>query len=148
VVAVRPYSYLRPVRGIYHTTIQDRHIDGLGHVNNAAYLTLFEEARWHVIAERGYTRAVVEETGLAPVVLEILVKFKRELRQGQSVRIETYGLSYDHRIGKMMQELYDDQDKLSSTAEIKFALFDLRTRKIVSATPAWLAALGLDPSRA
>ena len=34
---------------IYHTQIKEKDLDTLGHVNNAKYLELFEEARWDFI---------------------------------------------------------------------------------------------------
>ncbi len=39
---------------LYPVTIRETHIDSLGHVNNAVYLTLFEEARWEWITAGGY----------------------------------------------------------------------------------------------
>lgn len=38
----------------YELTIKEHHLDTFGHVNNAVYLELFEEARWEFISENGY----------------------------------------------------------------------------------------------
>ena len=39
---------------IYPVQIRERHLDTFGHVNNAKYLELYEEARWEIINSRGY----------------------------------------------------------------------------------------------
>ncbi len=38
----------------YDVLILESHLDTFGHVNNAAYLTLFEESRWDFITKNGY----------------------------------------------------------------------------------------------
>ena len=38
----------------YPLVILERHLDMLGHVNNATYLEIFEEARWDFIERRGH----------------------------------------------------------------------------------------------
>ncbi len=39
---------------VYDTQIKEHHLDSFGHVNNATYLSLYEEARWESITENGY----------------------------------------------------------------------------------------------
>ena len=39
----------------FHTQIKENHLDGFGHVNNAIYLQFFEEARWEMITQGGYS---------------------------------------------------------------------------------------------
>jgi acyl-CoA thioester hydrolase len=50
--------------------IRESHLDTFGHVNNATYLSLFEQARWDLIEAGGYGLRVIRQTGLGPVVLE------------------------------------------------------------------------------
>ena len=38
----------------YPVTIKEVYLDTFGHMNNAMYLTLFEEARWEFITQRGF----------------------------------------------------------------------------------------------
>ena len=38
----------------YKILIREHHVDSYGHVNNATYLSLYEEARWEVITPEGF----------------------------------------------------------------------------------------------
>ena len=38
----------------YPLIIKEMDLDTFGHVNNARYLTLFEDARWDLITKNGY----------------------------------------------------------------------------------------------
>ena len=46
-------------------------IDAFGHVNNAVYLTLFEEARWEFVTNRGYGLKQIQEKQQGPVILAV-----------------------------------------------------------------------------
>ena len=39
----------------HQVKIKEAHLDTLGHVNNAVYLVLFEEARWAYLEEKKYS---------------------------------------------------------------------------------------------
>ena len=39
---------------VYYLIIRESHLDTFGHLNNATYLQLFEEARWDYITNRGF----------------------------------------------------------------------------------------------
>ena len=34
--------------------VQETHLDFLGHMNNATYLEILEQARWEMITDRGF----------------------------------------------------------------------------------------------
>ena len=38
----------------YEFTVVETHLDFMGHMNNATYLQVFEEARWEIVVHRGY----------------------------------------------------------------------------------------------
>lgn len=60
-------------------TILEGHLDTFGHVNNASYLEILEEARWDLITRNGYGLDAVRRLGIGPVVLEAHLRFVREL---------------------------------------------------------------------
>ena len=124
----------------YSFTVKEHHLDTFAHVNNAQYLSLFEEARWDMITKNGYGLEKIKETGLGPVVLEILITFKKELKLRQEIIIQTEVLSKGVKISKISQKMVDNQGTLFCEAVFTFALFDLKKRKIVSPTEAWLKA--------
>lgn len=126
---------------IYPITILESHLDTFGHVNNGAYLVLFEEARWDLITSNGYGLARIQELGLGPVLLEVQLKFRKELRLRQRVRIETQMVSCSKKICVIHQKMIDETGTVCSTADITLGLFDLRTRKLVVMTDEWLKAM-------
>lgn len=125
----------------YSTVIRETLLDSFGHVNNAVYLTLYEEARWELITRNGYGLAKIKESGLGPTILEVKLKFLKELYARDEIVIETELLSYEGKIGKMLQRMKRG-DELCSEAEFVFALFDTKARRLVLPTPEWLQAVG------
>jgi len=125
----------------YRTQIRERHLDNFGHVNNAQYLVLFEEARWEMITSRGYGMKQVLESGIGTVILSCSVKFKRELSVRDFVRIETELVSLEKKIGLIRQHLYREDGKLAALAEFQMGCFDLKERKLIQPTERWLSAI-------
>jgi len=103
---------------------------------------LFEEARWEIITNNGYGLEKIRETGLGPTILEINLKFSKEVRLRQDVTIETEFESYKNKIGKVIQRMVVNDD-VCCKAELTFALFDTKQRRLVKPTVEWLAAIGL-----
>jgi acyl-CoA thioester hydrolase len=128
----------------YRVFIRESHLDTFGHVNNATYLTLFEEARWDLITGRGYGIDTIRATRLGPVILEANVKFRREVVNRETVIITTSLLSYEGKIGKLRQRLTKEDGSLGCEAIFVCALWDIDARKLVAPTPEWAHAVFLD----
>src|SRR4051812_33508500 len=126
----------------YPLLIREKHLDTFGHVNNAAYLDILEEARWEFINARGFGLADIAKTGLGPTILEINMKFLKELRLRQNVEIESETLSYDRKVGELRQTIFDENNQICFEAKMKIGLFDLKIRKLAAPTPEWLYAIG------
>lgn len=129
----------------YEIVIKEHHLDVFGHVNNAVYLELLEEARWDLITSHGYGYQQIVERQLGPTILEVHIVFKRELRNRQRARILTWLESYEQRIGKIGQRIVGENDKVHCEAMFTVALFDLRARRLVEPTPEWWQAMGITP---
>lgn len=127
----------------YPITILETHLDLFGHVNNAVYLTLYEEARWDLINKKGYGFAKIKETGQGPTILSIKIDFLKELKARDSIVIETQCLPYERKIGKLYQKMVRS-GVVCSTAEFTIGLFDVHERKLILPTPEWLAAVGIE----
>ncbi len=125
----------------FSCTIHETNLDVFGHMNNAAYLRLFEEARWELMASNNYGLQVIKASGLGPTILEITIKFLRELNARNQVRIESEVLSYHKKIGKLEQRLFRGEE-LCCTAVFTIGLFSLTERRLVLPTPEWLLAIG------
>ncbi len=126
----------------YQILIKEHHLDTFGHVNNAMYLSLLEEARWEFLNERGIDLKSIQETKVGPIVLEIHIKFLKELILRQSILIETQMISYEKKVGVMRQDILDEQGGLCSQAKITFGVFDMNTRRLILPTPEWMHAIG------
>jgi acyl-CoA thioester hydrolase len=127
----------------YELQILEQHLDTFGHVNNARYLDILEEARWDLITRNGYGLDEVIRTRVGPTILEINLKFQRELRNRMRIKIRTWMDSYAGRIGKLTQQILDDQGNVCCEALFVIGLFDVAARKLIPPTPAWIKAIGL-----
>lgn len=126
----------------YDLLIREHHLDSFGHMNHATYLEILEEARWEFITHKGFGLKEVHQSGIGPVILEVNIKFLKELRLRQWICIETQLLSYDKKIGRLRQTILDDQNNTCTEAVIAFGLFDIKARKLIMPTEAWLSAVG------
>jgi YbgC/YbaW family acyl-CoA thioester hydrolase len=125
----------------YFITIKESHLDTFGHVNNATYLTLFEEARWELITQKGFGLKEVQSSGVGPVILEVQLKFIKELILREKIKITTELLGYEKKIGKLKQQMIKENGDVACEAVFTFALFDTRQRKIILPTEQWMKAI-------
>jgi thioesterase-3 len=123
--------------------IKEQHLDTFGHVNNAVYLMLFEEARWDFIAPRGFGVADIQRSGLGPTVLEFNIKFKRELRLRDKIIIESQTLAHERKVGYLRQSIFNEAGDLCCEGLMTMGLFDIKERKLVMPTLEWQRAIGL-----
>lgn len=127
---------------IYPLLIMEHHLDTFGHVNNSTYLEILEEARWDLITSNGFGLTKIQSDGLGPVILEIHMKFKKEITLREKVTIETKCLAYERKIGKLEQIIKNEKGEVCFWAELAFGLFDTQTRKLVVPTQGWMKAVG------
>jgi acyl-CoA thioester hydrolase len=131
----------------YPVLILERHLDTFGHVNNATYLELFEAARWEWITSNGFGIERIRELQQGPTVLEVTLRFKREIKNRQRIVIRSWVERYEGKICNVIQEMRDDVGELSCEANFLCALFDLKARRLLAPTPDWLAAVGMKPTQ-
>lgn len=125
----------------YELTIKEAHLDTFGHVNNATYLQLYEEARWELITTNGYGMSKIRETGLGPVILDIKLRFIKELYLRQHITIHTQTVEYSGKVGVIKQWITDEEGNICSDVEMKMGLFDTNLRKLVLPTEEWLKSI-------
>jgi acyl-CoA thioester hydrolase len=130
----------------YRLQILEAHLDTFGHVNNATYLQLFEQARWDWITQNGYGLERVQRLRKGPTILEIKLKFRRELRNRQWIEIVTWMADYPSRVGTCEQQMLDESGNVCCEASFLVGLFDLEARKLILPTPEWREAVGLPPA--
>lgn len=127
----------------YPLTIREFHLDTFGHVNNATYLSLYEEARWELIEGGGFGLAKIKELGMGPVILDLHLTFKRELvNRDQIIITALNGEMKNSLVFRMHQEmLRADDNSICSTLDVSVGLMDLKKRKLIAPTSEWLSAI-------
>ena len=126
----------------YTLLIKEAHLDTFGHVNNATYLQIFEEARWDLITNNGYGLKQVQELKQGPVIMEVNLKFMKELKLRETITVKTEMIDYHGKFGHLKQQMIKLNGELASEAIFIFGLFDLSARKLIEPTPAWKKAIG------
>ncbi len=129
----------------YAVLIIERHLDTFGHVNNATYLDLFEAARWDWITSNGFGIERIRELQQGPTVVEVTLRFKREIKNRQRILIRSWVESYEGKICNVIQEMRDETGELCCDARFLCALFDMQARRLLAPTPDWLRAVGMKP---
>lgn len=125
----------------YDLIIRETHLDFIGHVNNATYLEIYEEARWEMITENGYGLEKIQSTGLSPVILDLKIRYIKELRLREKITIHSQTADYSSKIGTIKQWILNAKGELCSDVEMTIGLFDLKKRKLVDPTEEWLKAI-------
>ncbi len=126
----------------YNFTVDPYLLDDYGHVNNSRYLDLYEKARWDILDKSGYGQETVKRSGKGPVILEVNVRFSRELLPGQKIRIETSSRRKNEKIFYFDQMMINEKGEEASRAVFTCALFDLVERKMVRPDEGWQRAFG------
>jgi len=125
----------------YSIQIKEHHLDTFGHVNNATYLQIFEEARWEIITARGYGLPEIMAAKKGPVVLEANIKFLKELKLRDTIQVTFEPIEMNGKIGKCIQRMINSAGEVSCEALFTVGFFDLETRRLILPTEQWLQAV-------
>lgn len=128
----------------YAVVIKESHLDSFGHMNNAAYVQLYEEARWDFITQNGFGLDVILRDQVGPVLLDLQVRFKREIQNRESIIIQSQAREViNSRIMILEQKMINSNGKVASEAVFTVGFFDMQKRKLVDASAEWLKAVGI-----
>lgn len=130
---------------IFECSIQilEHHLDSFGHVNNARYFDLYEQARWDFITKYGYGLREVKEKQKGPVVLDVNCRFKRELLNREFVTITSQTKDSNGKIMSIYQQIIKEDGSIASEATFTFGFMDLKLRKLIDPPEQWLKAVGI-----
>jgi acyl-CoA thioester hydrolase len=112
-------------------------------MNNSTYLALYEEARWDWLTADGYGLHEIQKVMQGPVILDIHIKFLKEIHLREKTKIISEMLKYEGKIATLRQQMIKENGDVACEAIFTFALFDMKLRKIIEPTDAWKKALGL-----
>ena len=125
----------------YEMMIREHHLDSYGHVNNATYVQILEEARWESITHKGYGFKEVQERKKGPVILEIQVQFRKEIKLREKIKISVQSDEMRGKIGIIHQKIYKEDGTVSVEAKVTYGMFDLVARKLIDPPPEWINAI-------
>ncbi len=129
----------------YRLQILEHHLDSFGHVNNAVYLQILEEARWDFITKKGFGLDVIKKIQKGPVILEIKIKFKRELKNREWIEIHSQAVEpINDRMYVLKQEIFNADGKVMTEVFLTIGFFDMVLRKLLVPEKEWLRAIGLE----
>jgi acyl-CoA thioester hydrolase len=130
----------------YEKLILEEHLDTFGHVNNAVYLTIYEEARWDFITKNGLGLKEIMQTRVGPVLLDLQLTFKSELNNREKIKIVSQARSEmrNRYVMVLDQKMLKENGKIASTLTLSVGLMDLNARKLIAPTREWLSALGIE----
>src|SRR3954447_380984 len=103
--------------------ISSEHLDALGHVGNATYLELYFAARIAWSESNGYSLEDFVRLGVLPAFTDIHLRFQREIRAGQRIRVSSWVTSYEGKIFVIDQAMTDEEGRISSEVTITGGLF-------------------------
>ena len=128
----------------YDVQIKEIHLDSFGHVNNAVYVQLYEEARWDFITKNGFGLGVIQREQVGPVLLDLQVRFKREIKNREFIKIQSQTREIiSSKIILLEQKMINSDGKIASEALFTVGFFDMQERKLITPPQEWLAAVGI-----
>lgn len=94
---------------MHHSTFKIRtfHTDAFGHVNNARYLEILEEARWQYAEDIGLM-PLLKSQGLGFIIMDMRVRFREPVFEGEQVSVETGLITLGSASGEVKQLLLKD----------------------------------------
>jgi acyl-CoA thioester hydrolase len=118
-------------------------LDPQGHVNNASYLTYFEQARIAYIADLGlWTSGSFIDIGI--ILADAHLNFRKAVVFGQAVRV---GVRVAHLGTKSLRMEYSLQDKADgaemANGSTILVTFDYRTGSTIPIPEHWRSAISL-----
>ncbi len=124
---------------IFKYTIQETDLDFVGHVNNATYVRIYEQARWQLLFDNGYSLADIKKNQQSPVILSINVDYLKELTARQNIEVHTKFIEFKSKVGLLRQHmLISGTDITACKADIRYGIFDMVTRKLIEPPKKWL----------
>ncbi len=95
--------------------------DVYGHLNNANYLHLLEEARAEALEEIGFPIKKFKEMEIHIYVTKVMIKYKRAIELEDTVTIESGYEKFNRLLSTWIQKIYSSSGELCAIAEVDAA---------------------------
>jgi acyl-CoA thioester hydrolase len=123
----------------FHYPIEIRYadLDPQGHVNNAAFLTYFEQARVHYLIDLGLFGKDQSFLEIGIIIAEATVVFKAPVLFGTDVRIGVCVSRIGNKSMTMEYEMTDTSGTVYATGSTAIVTFDYKTHATIPIPEAW-----------
>ena len=123
----------------YFVVVREHNLDTLGHLNNASYLQLFEEARWDFSNKGGFGLEWVLSNKKSPVVVKAEMSFRKEVLNRETILIKSEFVGFKNSlIGSFKQKMIKEDKKAASILSIDIGFMDLKERKLMNFPNKWV----------
>ena len=123
----------------YSLIVREHNLDILGHLNNASYLQLFEEARWDFSNKGGFGLDWVLLNKKSPVVVKAEMSFRKEVLNREKLLIKSEFLGFQNSlIGSFKQKMIKENKKVASILSIDIGFMNLQERKLMNFPKKWV----------
>ncbi|MGS2641011.1 acyl-CoA thioesterase [Streptosporangium sp. G12] len=127
-------------------TVRGYETDAQGHLNQAAYLSYAEHARWSMLQAGGVRQAELISRGIGPVVLETTIRYRRELLAGDDIEV-TSGFEWgEGKTIRVRQTIRKIDGTVAAEVDLVVGLMDLKARGLVADPRQHLKELAADPN--
>jgi thioesterase III len=107
--------------------IRSFHTDSFGHVNNARYLELLEEARWQFAEHHGLIDLLNAEN-LGFIIMQMNLRFRLPVVEGDTIQVSTSLITLGTALGEVEQLIMKaGSGKLAAKSMFTFVLIDRNT---------------------
>lgn len=121
--------------------IRGYHEDRFGHINNARYLEILEEARWELLETRGLGPAFFRRQGVFPVVVRLEIAYRRPASAGDILEVTAEVAELGRRRIVIAQQARDEASgKVCVTATVTVVFLDETSGRPAPLTPEVRAA--------
>ncbi|GAB4486235.1 MAG: thioesterase family protein [Anaerolineales bacterium] len=123
----------------FHHPIEIRYadLDPQGHVNNARFLTYFEQARVHYLIHLGLFSKQQSFLEIGIILAEVTITFKAPVYFGAQARVGARVSRLGTKSMTMDYEMTDDQGTLYATGSTAIVTFDYQTHATIPIPIAW-----------
>jgi thioesterase-3 len=127
--------------------VRGYHLDLYGHVNNARYLEILEEARWCMLEEK-YDLIELQQKKVGFAVVNININYRMAAYLSDILEIRTNVARIGGSSATFHQEIIrkNNGDRVAD-ADVTFVTIDLNTGKPVGIDAEMRAALGVPPAQ-
>ena len=111
--------------------IRTFHTDAFGHVNNARYLEIFEEARWQYAENIGLIELLAAQN-FGFIIMDLKLRFRAPVTEGDRIHVNTQLITLGTASGEVLQRVSrPNSNRVATRCLAHFILIDRNNGKSV-----------------